>query len=101
MEEETKSWMQTNPGILGKVIAVVLMLFGICLMIGAIRNWDWLYKADAHYQNNWNMGQISRYLGRTTARIIGFAGGVGITAIGVFLIYAAFCQSLRTISICY
>lgn len=90
MEEKTKSWMENNPGIFGKIIAVVLTVFGICLMIGAVKNWDWLYKADGHYQNNWNMGQISRYLGRTTARVIGFAGGLVLAGLGVFLLYAAF-----------
>ncbi|WP_316807396.1 Imm17 family immunity protein [Pedobacter agri] len=90
MEEKTNQWISNNPSLFGKGVAVVVLLFGICLMVGAIKNWDWLYKADGHYQNNWSMGQISRYLGRDTARIIGFCGGILFTAIGGFLVYAGF-----------
>lgn len=47
-----------------------------------IEQWDWLYAPDAHYQSKWGMGQISRYLGRPVARIIGFAGGIFFAVVG-------------------
>jgi|GEM_PF-129701 len=92
MEEKDKvgSWMQHNPGTFGKILSVVIFAFGVCLIVGAVKDWDWLYSADGHYQNNWSMGQISRYLGRGTARVIGFVGGLMMLAIGGFFLYAAF-----------
>lgn len=52
MEEKTNHWINNNPSLFSRGITVVVLLFGICLMIGAIKNWDWLYKADGHYQAN-------------------------------------------------
>ena len=85
-----KEWIKQNPYIAGGVIALLLAGFGICLIIGAIKDWDWLYEPDEHYQNNWTMGQISRYLGRKAARMIGVLGGVFFIVIGLYLSYIAF-----------
>ncbi len=74
-------WIKNNKHLTLQLTVCVLLVFGVLLMIGAVRNWDWLYQPDGHYQNNWTMGQISRYLGRNTARIIGFSGGVILTVI--------------------
>ena len=76
MGERIEQWIKNNPTIFGKIIAVVVFVFDVCLIIGAIRDWNWLYAPDPHYQSKWGMGQISRYLGRPVARIIGFAGGI-------------------------
>lgn len=88
--ETIENWIQHNKTLFGKIVALALLVFGFCLVIGAFRNWDWLYAADKHYQNNWTMGQISRYLGRDVARIIGFIGGCFLIFIGGFLVYVAF-----------
>ena len=88
--DKIEEWIKNNPGIFGKIISVVCLVFGICLIIGSVKDWDWLYAADKHYQNNWGMGQISRYLGRGNARIIGFIGGIFFTVFGCILIYGAF-----------
>ncbi|MDO4729160.1 MAG: Imm17 family immunity protein [Bacteroidota bacterium] len=88
--EYLESWIDNNKPLFGKIISLLLLGLGICLVVGAFKNWDWLYAADKHYQNNWTMGQISRYLGRTTARIIGFFGGVFIIFIALYLICGAF-----------
>jgi hypothetical protein len=91
--DKAAAWMSSNPGLFSKMVAAALLAFGVLLIIGAFKDWDWLYSADGHYQNNWSMGQISRYLGRRTARVIGFAGGIGVTAIGLFLCYGAFIKA--------
>lgn len=88
--DKIEEWIKNNPGIFGKIISVVCLVFGICLIVGAVKDWDWLYAADKHYQNNWGMGQVSRYLGRGNARIIGGVGGIIFIAIGCILIYGAF-----------
>lgn len=82
--------MENLTELFGKVIVLALFVLGICLIIGAIKNWNWLYEEDKHYQNNWNMGQISRYLGRDVARVIGFVGGIFLTIIGGYLLYGIF-----------
>ncbi|SOD11738.1 immunity 17 family protein [Pedobacter xixiisoli] len=89
MEGKSQHLETTDPNVFGKILAVVILGFGICLVIGAIKNWNWLYAEYKHYQNNWSMGQISRYLGRKTARIIGFMGGILMLCIGIFLSYYA------------
>ena len=63
MDERIEQWIKNNPTIFGKIIAVVVFVFGVCLIIGAIRDWDWLYVPD-DYQSKWGMGQISCYSGR-------------------------------------
>ncbi|MFJ1376771.1 hypothetical protein ACILPE_09765 [Capnocytophaga canimorsus] len=88
--ETIENWIHNNKALFGKIIALALFILGFCLVIGAFKNWDWLYAADKHYQNNWTMGQISRYLGRDTARIIGLFGGFFLIFIGGYLTYVAF-----------
>ena len=77
-------------GVGGGIVALLIAAFGICLIIGALKNWDWLYEPDKHYQNNWTMGQISRYLGRDMARVIGFITGVFFIIVGIYFSYIAF-----------
>ena len=88
--ETFKNWVGKNPITFGGIVALLLAAFGICLIIGALKNWDWLYEPDKHYQNNWTMGKISRYLGRDMARVIGFITGVFFIIIGIYFSYIAF-----------
>ena len=90
MDERIEQWIKNNPTIFKKIIAVVIFIFGVCLIIGAVRDWDWLYAPDAHYQSKWGMGQISRYFGRPVARIIGFVGGIFFAVVGGVFIYGVF-----------
>lgn len=83
-------WIKNNKALASQFVAFIIFSFGIVLIIGAVKDWNWLYQPDGHFQNNWNMGQISRYLGRTTARVIGFVGGVALTGIGAFWSYQIF-----------
>lgn len=80
-------WIRENKETTTKLFSLVILLAGILLIIGAIKNWDWIYKADEHYQSKWSLGQASRYLGRSTARVIGFAMGILITIIGAYWSY--------------
>ena len=88
--ETFKNWIGKNPITFGGIVALLLAAFGICLIIGALKNWDWLYEPDKHYQNNWTMGQISHYLGRDMARLIGFITGVFFIIVGIYFSYIAF-----------
>ncbi len=88
--EKTKNWMHNNPGIVGKMLSLAFLIFGILVVIGAIKNWDWIFKPDDSYQNKWTIGQVSRYLGRNTARVIGFIGGVVLIIAGAVWSYMAF-----------
>lgn len=40
MDERIEQWIKNNPAIFGKIIAVVVFVFGVCLIIGAVRDWD-------------------------------------------------------------
>ena len=88
--EKIRDWINNNGGIVGKMVSIVILIFGILVIIGAILNWDWLFKPDGHYQNKWTIGQLSRYLGRNTARVIGFIGGLIITIAGATWSYMTF-----------
>lgn len=88
--ESLERFLKEDPSIFSKILALALLLLGICLMVGALKDWNWLYAPDKDYQNNWGMGQISRYLGRKTARYIGFLGGVFLFLIGICFTYTAF-----------
>ncbi|WP_022820236.1 Imm17 family immunity protein [Fusobacterium russii] len=90
MDEKIGSWIKNNPNIFGKIVAIVFFIFGICLIIGAFKDWDWLYAPDKEYHSRWSMGQLSRYYGRKTARFVGFLAGIAITIFGCILIYGAF-----------
>ena len=35
MDERIEQWIKNNPAIFGKIIAVVVFVFGVCLIIGA------------------------------------------------------------------
>ena len=88
--DKVTNWMNSNGGLVGKMVSLVVLIFGLLVIIGAIKNWDWLYKPDASYHNKWTMGQISRYLGRGTARVIGCVGGLLLVIAGTYWTYAAF-----------
>ena len=85
-----ENWIKNNPNIFGKILAIVVFLFGICLIIGAFKDWDWLYAEDKEYHTRWSMGQLSRAWGRKTARLVGFLGGIAIIGFGCILLYGAF-----------
>lgn len=88
--EKIRSWMHNNPGIFGKMVSLAFLVLGILVVIGAVKNWDWIYKPDESYHNKWTIGQVSRYLGRDTARIIGFIGGLLLIVAGTVWSYMAF-----------
>ncbi len=88
--DKIRSWMHNNGGTFSKLVSLAFLVFGILVVIGAIKNWDWLYKPDDSFHNKWTIGQISRYLGRTTARVLGFCGGLLLIAVGSFWSYLAF-----------
>lgn len=88
--EKIRDWIHNNGGLVGKMVSVVILIFGILVIIGAILNWDWLYKPDINYHHKWTLGQLSRYLGRNTARVIGLVGGVIIAIAGATWSYMAF-----------
>jgi Immunity protein 17 len=87
---EVKTWLAMNAGLLSRIVSLAFLVFGILAVIGAIKNWDWLYKADVAYHNKWTIGQISRYLGRNTARVCGFVGGLLLILAGAVWSYMAF-----------
>lgn len=91
--DNVKNWMHNNPALFGKLVAGAILLFGVFVILGAIRDWDWIYKPDESYHNRWTIGQISRYAGRNTARVIGFAGGVLLVVAGVVWSYKLFTRS--------
>ena len=88
--DKISNWIQHNGGAFGKIVSLAFLIFGILVVIGAWKNWDWLFKPDASYQNKWTIGQISRYLGRNTARVLGVIGGIILIVAGAFWSYAAF-----------
>lgn len=90
MEDKIEGWIKNNPSIFGKLLALVVFILGICFIVGAFKDWDWLYAPDKEYHTRWSMGQLSRYWGRKTARFVGFLGGIAITAFGCILLYGAF-----------
>lgn len=88
--DKITNWMSNNGSMVGKMVSLIILIFGILLIIGAVKNWDWLFKPDPSYHNRWTIGQISRYLGRGTARVIGFAGGILLVVAGAYWSYAVF-----------
>ena len=88
--EQIRSWMHNNGGTFSKMVSLAFLVFGILVVIGAVKDWDWLFKPDIGYHNKWTIGQISRYMGRTPARILGFIGGLLLIAVGSFWSYLAF-----------
>ena len=87
---QMKTWLAVNAGALSKIVSLAFLAFGILVVIGAIKNWDWLYKPDIAYHNKWTIGQISRYLGRNTARVVGFVGGLLLILAGAVWTYMSF-----------
>jgi hypothetical protein len=55
MKTLLKELIENNPIILG-IIFLLPTALGVCYIIGAVKNWDWLYEPDKHYQNNCTMG---------------------------------------------
>ena len=45
MKTLLKELIGNNPIILG-IISLLVTAFGICYIIGAVKNWDWLYEPD-------------------------------------------------------
>lgn len=88
--EKTRDLIHKNPQVFSKIFSLVLLLFGILVVIGAIKDWDWLYAPDKSYHSWWNLSQVSRYLGRGTARILGSIGGLVIIAAGIAWCYAVY-----------
>ncbi len=85
------SWVVKHPNIFGKSLSIVIFTLGILLIIGAIKDWDWLYAPDSHYRNNWTMGQISKFFGRKIARLVGGVfGAFVLLPIGGMIIYGSF-----------
>jgi hypothetical protein len=89
-ENKIQDWIRNNSGIVGKLISLAFLLLGILLVIGSLKNWDWLYKPDEAYHNRWTIGQVSRYLGRDSARIIGAIGGLLLIFAGGYWSYVVF-----------
>jgi hypothetical protein len=89
MIEKIKDWIHNNGSTFSKIVSLAFLVFGILVIIGALKNWDWLYKPDESYQNKWTIGQLSRYLGRNTARIVGFILGVVLVIAGGVWSYMA------------
>lgn len=87
IENKIRELINNNPGVVTKGLALVFFIFGILAMIGAIKNWDWLYKPDDQYHNWYTMGQVSRYLGRGFARVLGFTGGIFLSLAGGYWLY--------------
>lgn len=85
--------MHNNPALFGKLVALAILLFGVLVIIGAVRNWDWIYKPDESYHNRWTIGQVSRYAGRNTARVVGFVGGVVLVVAGAVWSYKLFTRN--------
>jgi len=80
--EKIKNLISDNPGLTSKIFALVVFAAGLFLIIGAIKDWDWIYKPDESYHNWYSTGQVSRYLGRGTARVLGFIAGLFIMFVG-------------------
>ena len=93
MEENIRSWMHNNGALLGKMVSMAFLIFGILVVIGSIKDWDWIYKPDESYHNRWTIGQVSRYLGRGTARILGAIGGLILIFAGAIWSYKSFTKT--------
>lgn len=89
MIDKIKDWIHNNGSTFSKIVSLAFLVFGILVIIGAIKNWDWLFKPDESYQNKWTIGQLSRYLGRNTARVVGFILGVVLVIAGGIWSYMA------------
>ena len=87
---QIKTWLLINAGLLSKMVSLAFLVLGFLVVIGALKNWDWLYKPDVAYHNKWTIGQVSRYLGRNTSRVLGFGGGLLIIIAGAVWSYMAF-----------
>ena len=46
MQDKIKNWIQAHAEIMGKFVSLVFLVFGVLVVIGAFKNWDWLYKPD-------------------------------------------------------
>ena len=89
MIEKIKDWIHNNGSTFSKIVSLAFLVFGILVIIGALKNWDWLFKPDESYQNKWTIGQLSRYLGRNTARVVVFVLGLLLVIAGGVWSYMA------------
>ena len=84
------NWIDTHQNTAMLILGSALTSMGILMIIGAIKDWDWLYAPDGEYHHKWTMGQISRYLGRGTARICGITGALFLfLPLGLMLVYSS------------
>jgi len=79
--------MHGHPHLVAVITAAAFFVLGVLLVIGAARDWNWLYAADDSYQNRWTLGQLSRYGGRTAARVVGLFGGLFLTFAGAYWLF--------------
>ena len=83
MKTLLKELIGNNAIILG-IIFLLVTAFGICYIIGAVKNWDWLYNPNPYGSL---IQRASHFLGRKTARVLGFIFGIVLTVIGIFAFY--------------
>ena len=62
MKTLLKELIGNNPIILG-IIFLLVTAFGICYIIGAVKNWDWLYNPNPYGSL---IQRASHFLGRKT-----------------------------------
>ena len=89
-----EKWIGKNPNLVMAAVAVALIIYGVLSMIGALKNWDWLYEPDTQFSGNplqqWSPGKISYEYGRKAGRLYGFLIGLLIfIPLGAFLGFLA------------
>ncbi|HTE08316.1 MAG TPA: Imm17 family immunity protein [Flavitalea sp.] len=87
--KQISNWISTHTHAFSVIVSFSFLILGILAVLGSILNWDWLYKPDVAYHNKWTIGQISRYLGRGSARVLGFIGGLILIFSGAVWSYMA------------
>ena len=87
MKTLLKELIGNNPIILG-IIFLLVTAFGICYIIGAVKNWDWLYNPNP-YGSLIQRASIpyTHSALPITARVLGFIFGIVLTVIGIFAFY--------------
>jgi hypothetical protein len=85
--DKIRTWIHQNSGLFSTMVSLAFLVFGVLVVVGAVRNWDWLFKPDESYHNKWTIGQVSRYLGRGPARVLGFVGGLILIIAGAVWSY--------------
>ena len=72
---------------------LVLIAFGILILIGAIRNWDWIFKPSPVTYSLAKLDGIINTFGRTTGRIVAGIGSVLVILFGIGWIMFCFYQT--------